>query len=467
MPAKETVDNVASRITDAVIGRVRRSLRSGAFVERTWGQVYGLSRRTDGRLEASVLLAGDTPDNEGSAYGFATVNGILPAVGDTVEVERDDEHNERRIIDVIGQSAYHKLEVDLGNGRLAFGDGTIIPSLFLAESDGRLKTDGFISGVYLSGGAATLPMFTANQDDLAGDASKSMWRIASDTSRNVTGIVAQDGMFVDLINVGNFPVALRHEDSASSAVNRIFIPGATNLTISSGGVVRLWYDIVSARWRVISSIATTAGGSSTKSGSFTANAVIAASSGSDVFNPGSEAGVLESLSATYATARSGGGTINETSTGGQVGQTLSPGGLYYCWEVFLPFPTGSIPDGATITSVTFEVYGWYDHSATPFTLGVYAVDYGATLETSDFVPGATVVTLTRLASISSESITFNGYDTWTNDGSNFLAAINKTGDTRLLIASSRHAGNNTPSGEEYSAFHTNATQPIKMTVGWS
>ena len=83
------------------------------------------------------------------------------------------------------------------------------------------------------------------------------------------------------------------------------------------------------------------------------------------------------------------------------------------------------------------------------------------------MPGATVVTLTRLASISSESITFNGYDTWTNDGSNFLAAINKTGDTRLLIASSRHAGNNTPSGEEYSAFHTNATQPIKMTVGWS
>jgi hypothetical protein len=268
MTAKETVDNIASRITDAVVSRVRRSLRSGAFVERTWGQVYGLSRRSDGLMEASVLLAGDAIDGEGLSYGFVVTNSILPKVGDTVEVERDEERGERRIIDIISQSAYHKLEIDLGNGYIAFGDGTTEPSLFLSLVSGQLQI-----GQAAIGAAATLSQFTANQNDLAGDATKSVWRVSSDISRDLTGIVARVGMFVDLINIGNYDIVLKHESPSSAAANRILVPNAVDLTLTPNKAARLWYDVLSARWRVLSS----PGGTESyvvRSGSFTADAYL-------------------------------------------------------------------------------------------------------------------------------------------------------------------------------------------------
>jgi hypothetical protein len=232
--SNESIDSIAERLTEAVAGRIRRSLRSGAYIERTWGTVYGLTRNSDGAYECEVLLAGDYISAEGTAYGFTTTSGMVPAVGDTVLVERDDVHHERRVVDIVSQSAYHKLEIDFGAGRLLLGDGTTAPSVFM------------------SAGAASPTQFADNKNDYAGDPNSSIWRLSSNASRDLTGIVAHVGMSVDLVNVGSNNIVLKHESSSSAVANRILTPSAGDLTLAAAKSAHLWYDSASSRWRVLS-----------------------------------------------------------------------------------------------------------------------------------------------------------------------------------------------------------------------
>jgi len=184
------------------------------------------------------------------------------------------------------------------------------------------------------------------------------------------------------------------------------------------------------------------------------------------FYPTAESGNLESISATYATARDGGGTLNE-GAGGQPGQTLVAGPLYYCWETFVAFDTSGIPDGATISAATLEVYGWYDNSTTNFTLQARTYDYGATLTTADFRTAAQLSAATLLASIAVTSVTFSAYDTWTESGTALRDAISKTGETRMVICSDRHVAGTTPTNDEYAGIYVTVTQPMKLMVTWA
>lgn len=175
-------------------------------------------------------------------------------------------------------------------------------------------------------------------------------------------------------------------------------------------------------------------------------------------------GYLESFDATYATARAGSGSINvdTTSTSIYVGQ-LS--GTYYCIESFVSFDTSSVV--GVVSSATLSLYGKDDGSATDFTMTAATRDWGATLTTGDFVAGASLSGLTTVATFATSGFSIAGYNVFTSTGS-FLSAINIGGTTRLIVYSSRHSGNNTPTGNEYvgcySADQTGTTNDPRLVV---
>lgn len=161
-------------------------------------------------------------------------------------------------------------------------------------------------------------------------------------------------------------------------------------------------------------------------------------------------GRLLRTSTNYATARGGSsaGSVSVGSGAAQIGQQLNAGS-YTCYETFLDFDTSAIPDAATITAVTLRLYGSADSSTTDFTIEAREYDWGATLETGDWIGGANLGDYTLLGSLSTVGFSTSGYNTFAEESTNFQTAINKTGVTRIVLCSSRHRVGNTPSGTEF------------------
>lgn len=159
-------------------------------------------------------------------------------------------------------------------------------------------------------------------------------------------------------------------------------------------------------------------------------------------------GSIRSSSTTYASARSGSGQALD-STSLPVGQNYVSSN-YYCYESFIGFTTSSVL--GAVSSATLSAYLITDGSTTDFTAYVRLRDFGSgSITTGNWVPGASLSALTQLASIASSGIGSSGsYKTFTS--SNLASNINKSGDTRVILTSSRHEGNNTPTGSEYLIF---------------
>lgn len=176
-------------------------------------------------------------------------------------------------------------------------------------------------------------------------------------------------------------------------------------------------------------------------------------------------GYIRSQNASYATARAGGTlTANTTSTITIGQEDNSP--VYNCYEGFLAFDTSVIGAGATVSAVTLSPFVSADFSSTDFTVNAYSRDWGSALATGDYVAGASLSGLTFVASLLTSSISTLGRIDFTSDAA-FLSEINLTGFTRLLLSSSRHSGNNTPTGNEYIAIRggdTGATSNMPKLV---
>jgi uncharacterized membrane protein len=163
-------------------------------------------------------------------------------------------------------------------------------------------------------------------------------------------------------------------------------------------------------------------------------------------------GYVSSLHAsTYSTARSGSGstlTAFTSDTTVIMGQSyVTPYGGYTCYEAFLGFDTSILPDTASISTAVLSLYGQTDSSATDFTIEARLRDWGSTVETGDYVAGASLSALTSLATFATSGFSASGYNAFTNVA--MPANVNKTGYTRIICYSSRHSGNNTPTGLEY------------------
>lgn len=161
-------------------------------------------------------------------------------------------------------------------------------------------------------------------------------------------------------------------------------------------------------------------------------------------------GYVSSESATYANARSGGGDAFLTAeTAGAdlyVGQVA---GFYTVYESFISFDTSTVV--GTVSASTLSMYLNTDASSTDFTITAAVRDWGAGLTTADWVAGASLSGLTAVGTLATSGISSAARNDFTSNG-NFPGAISVGGTTRLLVFSSRHSGNNQPSGDEYVAF---------------
>lgn len=102
-------------------------------------------------------------------------------------------------------------------------------------------------------GVITPAQIVANTNDYNVD---KLWlvsrlRLSTDASRNITGLFGgYDGRIIIIHNVGSFDIVLKNQDANSTAANR-FVFGA-DLTVGAEQSVALWYDGVTARWRLFS-----------------------------------------------------------------------------------------------------------------------------------------------------------------------------------------------------------------------
>jgi len=100
----------------------------------------------------------------------------------------------------------------------------------------------------------TPTLITADQDDYTptGFGPAGVLRLSTNASRTITGFgTATEQPIKHLVNVGSNDLVLSHQNSNSTAANRITTPDGQNFTISPNGTTALWYDTTSLTWRIL------------------------------------------------------------------------------------------------------------------------------------------------------------------------------------------------------------------------
>jgi hypothetical protein len=172
----------------------------------------------------------------------------------------------------------------------------------------------------------------------------------------------------------------------------------------------------------------------------------------------------------YATARAGSNLVvgNLADTNALVGQYIA-GSDYNIVEQFEFWDTSIVGDSDTISAVDLSVYGVQNSSDTDFIMNARLHDWGGTLTSADWVAGADLGAKTLLATYNTSSgFSIGAYNAFTENGTAFRDNINKLGNTSIVVSSSRHEGNNTPTGNEYMYFNSadpgGTTQDPKLVV---
>lgn len=160
---------------------------------------------------------------------------------------------------------------------------------------------------------------------------------------------------------------------------------------------------------------------------------------------GTNDGNISSSNATYATARSGSGLVADTAsiilTAG--GQDLSFT-TYDVYEGFFSFDTSPVPDADTISAVVLSLKGDDAGSSPTFSLQARVFNWGATLTTADWIAGASLSGNTLVATFATSGWSITAYNAFTESGTAFRTAINKTGTTFLMTCSDQTVSGTTP-----------------------
>jgi hypothetical protein len=166
----------------------------------------------------------------------------------------------------------------------------------------------------------------------------------------------------------------------------------------------------------------------------------------------------------YADARDGTGTavlhIDTGSASVRVGQ--AGGGLYFVDQSFLNFDTSGVVGTITaaVLSIVPQALTNGDHD---FTIEARLKDWGATVDTGDFVSAAGLGSLTLLATLATSGMVVDTRYDFADVA--LAAAINQSGLTRIMLNSDRHRlGTSPPGNERISPYSGNdvggaATQP--------
>lgn len=125
------------------------------------------------------------------------------------------------------------------------------PQVHLAGTSGHSSF--IIDDAVLVVGSNTESQITANKDDfdLEDRTEDTIFRLSSDASRDITGIVSGPGelesRFLIVLNVGSNNIVLKDESASSTAANRFALNG--DITLAPDNSAMLWYDGTSNRWR--------------------------------------------------------------------------------------------------------------------------------------------------------------------------------------------------------------------------
>lgn len=158
----------------------------------------------------------------------------------------------------------------------------------------------------------------------------------------------------------------------------------------------------------------------------------------------------ESLEGIYADAVSGAGGIG-TFAGCDVGQIIIPGppDSYFINQAGIEFNTSGL---AGVTDAQLRVQISADVSDTDFIVNVYAYDWGTTLTSADWRTDTQLAALTLVATLDTSTIGslvgHQGHRGFIPVGSALTSAINTTGETRFLLASSRNVSATAPTQGE-------------------
>jgi len=264
--------SLAQRLIDVIDKRIDRNTRNLAQVETTWGQV---AARDTSSGTVDVYLYGSAYASE----GFRIVGGAVPAVDSYVRVAIDKKRNERWVMEPIlaagssggGGSTADIIVKEDGSTVLAaasavnFGHGLDVAAV---GSQANITVDeselsvSIIPGEFFLSGEITPSTLTSNTDNWSptGLSSAAAIRVATDASRNLTGLTGGSaGRMMVIHNIGSNDLVIKH-DTTSTAANRFLCPNDTDLTLQKDASIILRYDSNSARWRVVGGTGTGTGG---------------------------------------------------------------------------------------------------------------------------------------------------------------------------------------------------------------
>lgn len=126
--------------------------------------------------------------------------------------------------------------------------------------------NGDIEAVTFRGAEVTPAQITANQNNYDPGTAAENIRLATDASRNLTGLTCSQagGTRRVIHNVGSFNIVLVNQSGSSTDVNRFLNVTGADITLAPNDKAYLEYDGTTLRWRVSSTSKAGAGGSVTQ-----------------------------------------------------------------------------------------------------------------------------------------------------------------------------------------------------------
>ena len=149
----------------------------------------------------------------------------------------------------------------------------------------------------------------------------------------------------------------------------------------------------------------------------------------------------------YAAASTGAASINANDLLAFVGQEIQYNSFDDWWDCFVyqTFVEFDTPETGTVTAATLKVWLSADYSTTEFNIEVFAYDFDIAVNTGDFRTPTQLTGLTSVGSLSTSGIGSTGA---LKPITLNTSSINRSGPTRLLLASSRHRTATEPTGSE-------------------
>jgi hypothetical protein len=125
--------------------------------------------------------------------------------------------------------------------------------LFLALYVGSLAQNPIVGRSIRLTGEFTASSLSTDQDDYALDPGYRFYNLSASVPVTVTGIIAMGaGAEISIINTSSNAITFTHEDTGSSAANRISTSGNGLVILGQGGVMNLRYNASTSRWIVLS-----------------------------------------------------------------------------------------------------------------------------------------------------------------------------------------------------------------------